>query len=47
MGLVGREDEYRVVGNFVKWCEENHLQLKHNEDERDGVGLKEELPRPL
>ena len=31
VGLVGREDEYRVVGNFVKWCEENHNITKTKE----------------
>ena len=43
----GREDEYRdLVGNFVKWCEENHLQLNVAKTKEMVVDFRRNKPPP-
>ena len=43
----GREDEFRdLVGNFVKWCEENHLQLNVVKMKEMVVDYRRNKPTP-
>ena len=53
MAIVGRvegarEDEYRdLVGNFVKWCGENHLQLNVAKTKEMVVDFRRNKPLPF